>query len=70
MNITKDIYSVGVDDRDLDLFESQYRVPNGMAYNSYLIVDEKTAVFDTVGEGFEEEWLGNIKAVLGDRAPD
>ncbi|MBP3625661.1 MAG: FprA family A-type flavoprotein, partial [Peptococcaceae bacterium] len=63
-NITKDIYYVGVNDHNVDLFEGQYVVPNGMAYNSYVIVDEKVAVFDTVSAGFEDEWLGNIKAVL------
>ena len=69
-NITKDIYYVGVNDHNVDLFEGQYVVPNGMAYNSYVIVDEKAAVFDTVSAGFEDEWLGNIKAVLGDKTPD
>ena len=69
-NITKDIYYVGVNDHNVDLFEGQYVVPNGMAYNSYVIVDEKVAVFDTVSAGFEDEWLGNIKAVLGDKTPD
>ena len=69
-NITKDIYYVGVNDHNVDLFEGQYVVPNGMAYNSYVIVDEKVAVFDTVSAGFEDEWLGNIEAVLGDKTPD
>ena len=69
-NITKDIYYVGVNDHNVDLFEGQYVVPNGMAYNSYVIVDEKVAVFDTVSAGFEDEWLGNIKAVLDDKTPD
>ena len=70
MNITKDIFYVGVNDHDIDLFEGQYVVPKGMSYNSYLIVDEKTAVFDTVDARFTDAWLANIRAVLGDRAPD
>ncbi len=70
MNITHDIRYVGVNDRGLGLFEGQYAVPNGMAYNSYLIIDEKIAVLDSVDAGFGEEWLGNIRRVLGDRAPD
>ena len=70
MNITNDIFYVGVNDHHVDLFEGQYIVPNGMAYNSYVIKDEKIAVMDTVADGFEQEWLGNIKAVLGDRTPD
>lgn len=61
---------VGVNDHAIDLFESQYKVPNGMAYNSYVILDEKTAVMDTVDAAFKDEWLGNIRDVLGDRAPD
>ena len=70
MNITKDIFYVGVNDHNVDLFEGQYVVPNGMAYNSYVILDEKVAIMDTVSAGFEDEWLGNIRAVLGDRVPD
>ena len=70
MNITNDIFYVGVNDHHVDLFEGQYIVPNGMAYNSYVIKDEKIAVMDTVADGFEQEWLGNIKAELGDRTPD
>ena len=70
MNITNDIFYVGVNDHHVDLFEGQYIVPNGMAYNSYVIKDEKIAVMDTVADGFEQEWLGNIKAVLGARTPD
>ncbi len=70
MKITKDIYYVGVNDHDVDLFEGQYRVPNGMSYNSYVIEDEKTAVMDTVDIRFGEEWLSNIKSVLGEREPD
>ena len=68
--ITKDIFYVGVDDHKTDLFEAQFAVPNGMAYNSYLILDEKIAVMDAVSAGFEEEWLEKIKKVCGDRSPD
>jgi len=68
--ITNDIYYIGVNDHDIDLFEGQYDVPNGMAYNSYMIVDDKIAVFDTVDGNFTEQWLGNIAEVLGDRRPD
>ena len=70
MNITNDIKYVGVNDRDIDLFEGQYIVENGMAYNSYVITDEKTAVFDTVDAHFAGEWLGNIEKVLGKSCPD
>ena len=68
--ITNDIRYIGVQDHDIDLFEGQYIVPNGMAYNSYLILDEKTAVMDTVDSRFVENWLENIRSVLGDAAPD
>ena len=68
--ITNDIYYIGVNDHQIDLFEGQYDVPNGMAYNSYVILDEKIAVFDTVDQNFTEQWLGNLKEVLGDRKPD
>ena len=70
MNITGDIKYIGVNDHNIDLFEGQYIVPNGMAYNSYIILDESIAVMDSVGEGFGEEWLGNIKAAAGGKAPD
>lgn len=70
MNITKDVFYVGVNDRDIDLFEGQYVVENGMAYNSYVIVDEKIAIFDTVDARFTHEWLDNIASVLGNRQPD
>ena len=70
MKITQDIKYVGVNDREIDLFEGQYIVPNGMAYNSYVITDEKIAVFDTVDARFGDEWLGNIKAVTEGKAPD
>ena len=70
MEITKDIRYVGVNDHDVDLFEGQYVVPNGMAYNSYVILDEKIAVMDTVDARFGQEWLHQIGALLGDRHPD
>lgn len=70
MNIKDDIFNVGVNDHDVDLFEGQYVVPNGMAYNSYVIIDEKIAVLDTVDGNFSEEWLGNIKKILDGRKPD
>lgn len=70
MFITNDIKYVGVNDHEIDLFEGQFTVPNGMAYNSYVITDEKTAVMDTVDARFTAEWLGNIKSVLGGRKPD
>ena len=70
MEITKDIRYVGVNDHDVDLFEGQYVVPNGMAYNSYVILDEKIAVMDTVDAHFGQEWLDQIGALLGDRHPD
>lgn len=70
MEITKDIRYIGVNDRKIDLFEGQYTVPNGMSYNSYIIMDEKIAVMDTVDAGFTHEWLDNIQRELGGRAPD
>ena len=70
MMITKDIKYIGVNDHQVDLFEGQYDVPNGMAYNSYVILDEKIAVMDTVDQNFGKEWLGNLAAVLEDRKPD
>ncbi len=70
MNITKDVVYVGVSDKKIDLFEGQYQVPFGMAYNSYVIIDEKIAVMDSVDIGFGEEWISNIKSVLGERKPD
>lgn len=69
-NVTNDIFYVGVNDHEIDLFEGQYDVPNGMAYNSYVIMDEQIAVFDTVDGNFTEQWLKNIAEVLGDRKPD
>ena len=70
MNISEDIRYVGVNDREIDLFEGQYTVPNGMAYNSYVILDEKIAVMDTVDRNFGDEWLKNLSEVLGGRKPD
>ncbi len=70
MEITKDIKYIGVDDADLDLFESQYIVPNGMAYNSYVIMDEKIAVMDTADRRKGKEWLSNLQNALGGRKPD
>lgn len=70
MKITEDVRYIGVSDRNLDLFEGQYKVPDGMAYNSYVILDEKIAVFDTVDKKFGDEWLDNLKNELGGRTPD
>lgn len=70
MKITNDIFYVGVNDHKSDLFEGQYIIPNGMAYNSYVITDEKIAVMDTVDKNFTDEWLANIKSVLNEREPD
>ena len=70
MTITNDIKFIGVNDHQVDLFEGQYIVPNGMSYNSYAILDEKTAIMDAVDANFVEEWLDNVKAVLEGREPD
>ena len=70
MTITNDIKYIGVNDHQVDLFEGQYVVPNGMAYNSYAIMDEKIAIMDTVDQNFTQEWLENIRNTLGDRKPD
>ncbi len=70
MFITKDIQYIGVNDHKVDLFEGQYVVPNGMAYNSYVILDEKIAVMDTVDADFTHEWLDNLQNALGGKAPD
>ena len=70
MNITKDIVYVGVNDRKIDLFEGQYIVPEGMSYNSYVILDEKIAVMDSVDAAFGEEWLSKVENATGGRAPD
>ena len=69
-NVTDTIKYIGVNDRDIDLFESQYIVPEGISYNSYVILDEKTAVMDTVDAHKTDEWLGNLKEALGGRALD
>ena len=69
-NVTKDIRYIGVNDHEIDLFEGQYIVPEGMAYNSYAIIDEKIAVMDTVDERFGEEWMGNLARELDGRQPD
>lgn len=70
MQVTDSIRYVGVNDHQVDLFEGQYQVPNGMSYNSYVILDEKIAVMDTVDIHFGEEWMANVKAVLAGRTPD
>ncbi|MGN0242779.1 MAG: FprA family A-type flavoprotein [Lachnospiraceae bacterium] len=70
MYITEDIKYVGVNDHEIDLFEGQYIVPNGMAYNSYVVMDEKIAVMDSVDQKFTEEWLQNLSDALGERTPD
>lgn len=70
MEITRDIRYIGVNDHEVDLFEGQYAVPNGMSYNSYVILDEKIAIMDTVDAHFGHEWLDNIQGVIGDRKPD
>ena len=70
MTITNDIQYIGVNDHQIDLFEGQYTVPNGMAYNSYVIMDEKTAVMDTVDKNFTQEWLDVLSTALAGRKPD
>ena len=70
MFVTNDIKYIGVNDHDVDLFEGQYVVPNGMAYNSYVILDEKIAVMDTVDQNFGQEWLGNLEVALAGGQPD
>lgn len=70
IRITDDILYIGVDDRNLDLFESQYEVPNGVAYNSYVIIDDKIAVMDTADTKVSEKWLSNLENVLDGRKPD
>ena len=64
MEVSKDIYYIGVNDHNIDLFEGQYDVPHGMAYNSYVILDEKIAVLDTVDAHFTDEWLNNLEVVF------
>ena len=70
MNISENIKYIGVNDYDIDLFEGQYIVPNGMAYNSYMIIDEKVAIFDSVDERFSQEWIDNIYNQLQEQQPD
>lgn len=70
MEISNDIKYIGVNDHEIDLFEGMYDVPNGMAYNSYVILDDKIAVMDTVDTHFGDEWLGNLESVLGGKTPD
>lgn len=70
MKITDDIKYIGVNDHEIDLFEEQHAVPNGMSYNSYVVLDEKIAVLDTVEADFSEEWLKNVEIVLNGRTPD
>ena len=70
MNIKPDIRYIGINDHKIDLFEGQYPVPNGMAYNSYAILDERIAILDTVDAAFTHEWLDNVQAALGERKPD
>lgn len=70
MIITNDIKYVGVNDKDVDLFEGQYVVPNGMAYNSYVVFDDKITVFDSVDAHFGKEWLANVRSVLDGKTPD
>ena len=70
MKITNDILYIGVNDHKIDLFEGQYKVPNGMSYNSYAIIDREIAIMDTVDAAFTHEWLDNIQNALGERLPD
>ncbi|MBR3994411.1 MAG: flavin reductase [Clostridia bacterium] len=70
MYVTNDIKYIGVNDRKIDLFEGQYKVPNGISYNSYAIIDEKIAIMDTVDASFTHQWLDNIQNTLGNRTPD
>ena len=69
MEITNDIKYIGVNDHKIDLFEGQYKVPNGISYNSYVILDNKIAIMDTVDKNFSDEWFNNLKNVLGDKKP-
>ncbi|MBQ4290091.1 MAG: flavodoxin, partial [Clostridia bacterium] len=70
MEITEAVRYIGVNDHQIDLFEGQYAVPEGMAYNSYVILDSKIAVLDSVDRNFTHEWLDNLAAALGDKKPD
>ena len=69
-NITDSVFYIGVDDKTLDLFESQYIIPNGISYNSYVIMDEKIAIMDTVDKRGTDEWLLNMEKVLDGKSPD
>ena len=68
--ISDSVIYIGADDKDIDLFESQYIVPNGISYNSYIIIDEKIAVMDSVDASFTDEWLKKIENTLGPKSPD
>ena len=68
--VTDSVFYVGVNDHTIDLFEGMYEVPNGVAYNSYVVMDRELSVFDTVDAAYTEEWLANVAAVLGERRPD
>ena len=70
ITVTNDVKYIGVNDKKIDLFEGQYKVPNGISYNSYAIIDEKIARMDTVDAAFTHEWLDNIQKELSDRSPD
>src|SRR5574344_779066 len=70
MNIAENIKYIGVNDKDIDLFESQYPIPDGISYNSYAILDEKIAILDTVDARFSDEWIKNISKILGEKTPD
>ena len=70
IKVTEEIFYIGADDETIDLFESQYAVPEGVSYNSYVIMDEKIAVMDTVDKRKTEEWLEKLEVVLGERTPD
>ena len=69
VSISDAVKYIGVDDHELDLFEGQYIIPNGIAYNSYVILDEKTAILDTVDARFADQWLANLEAQLQGKAP-
>ncbi|MBR4836798.1 MAG: flavodoxin, partial [Clostridia bacterium] len=70
MKTTNNIIYIGVNDRKTDLFESQFPIPKGISYNSYLISDEKVAIMDSVDIGFADRWISNIEKVIGNRSPD
>ena len=70
MFISKDVVYIGVNDRNIDLFEGQYKVENGMSYNSYALLDKKIAILDTVDAAFYQEWMDNIQNAAGGKSPD